>query len=224
MSTRAVAGTALVSAALAIAASLAIAQSSTDAGKTKKKPISGDPYLLSVDPVSGEKLDPAKTPVARTHEGRTILFASEETAKRFDADPRAVLLAVDRKMTEAQSAFYPTEDCPVSGHATGGEPIEIVHRNRLVRLCCTDCLTPFKKDPGPYLAKLDAAAIAAQKADYPLGTCPVSGEKLGSMGEPLDVVAGHRLFRFCCGGCLEKFHANPQAVVAKVDAAAKAKE
>ena len=50
--------------------------------------------------------------------------------------------------------------------------------------------------------------------------CPVSGEKLGSMGEPVDVLYGTRLVRLCCKSCGKEMRKDGAAVVAKVDALA----
>ena len=79
-----------------------------------------------------------------------------------------------------------------------GDPIELVTGTRLVRLCCKGCIKGYKKDPAKYLAEVDQALIKAQRASYPLRTCPVSGEELGSMGEPIDLLYGTRLVRLCC--------------------------
>jgi hypothetical protein len=52
----------------------------------------------------------------------------------------------------------------------------------------------------------DAATSAASAAKpYPLTVCVVSGEKLGSMGEPH--VFGHegQQIKLCCDGCLKDF-------------------
>ncbi len=74
-------------------------------------------------------------------------------------------------------------------------------------------------------AKTDAEIIAAARKGYPLKTCLVSNEPLGSMGE----AAGHihrapgqpdRVVFFCCEGCGEDFKASPAKFLAKVDAAA----
>lgn len=69
---------------------------------------------------------------------------------------------------------------------------------------------------------------AEAKAAYPLKVCAVSGEELGSMGEPFDYVhqeAGKpdRLVRMCCKGCLKTFKKEPAKYLARIDAAAKAK-
>lgn len=52
---------------------------------------------------------------------------------------------------------------------------------------------------------------------YPLTTCPITGKKLGSMGEPIVKVYGGREVRFCCGGCPPKFEKDLAASMAKVD-------
>ncbi|MBI5433436.1 MAG: hypothetical protein HZA52_11460 [Planctomycetes bacterium] len=82
--------------------------------------------------------------------------------------------------------------------------------NRLVRFCCSGCLPKFEKKPDEYLAKLNAAASEQQRAQYPLATCVVSGEKLGGeMGEPVEQVVSGRLLRFCCKPCIAKFEKDP---------------
>ena len=75
----------------------------------------------------------------------------------------------------------------------------------------------------------DAALIAKARASYPLKTCLVSDEALGSMGEAapyIHRVAGQsdRVVFVCCEGCIDDFKANPAKFLAKVDAAAKAKK
>jgi hypothetical protein len=72
------------------------------------------------------------------------------------------------------------------------------------------------------------AEDAAPKAEstYPLTTCVVAGDDLGSMGEAyvhIHKEAGKpdREVRFCCKGCLKKFSKDPAKYLAKLDAAAK---
>lgn len=57
---------------------------------------------------------------------------------------------------------------------------------------------------------------AGAKGAYPLDVCVVSGEKLGSMGEPHVITHDGVEVRFCCEHCVPKFEANPAAFVAKV--------
>ncbi len=69
-------------------------------------------------------------------------------------------------------AAYPLANCVVSGEPLdaghAGGPFDYIHKapgqpDRLVRFCCKACLKDFKKDPGPYLAKIDAATSAKAK-------------------------------------------------------------
>lgn len=65
----------------------------------------------------------------------------------------------------ADSDNYPLKTCVVSGEELGsmGEDVSYIHKvagqpDREVRFCCKMCIARFKKDPAPYLAKIDAAA------------------------------------------------------------------
>ncbi len=75
----------------------------------------------------------------------------------------------------------------------------------------------------------EAALIAKARASYPLKTCLVSDEALGSMGDAtpyIHRVAGQpdRVVFFCCSGCTDDFKADPAKYLKKVDDAAKAKK
>ena len=138
----------------------------------------------------------------------TLATASAQAA-RSDADVIA-----------AQKPSYPLTTCVVSGEALGGgtmAPIDIVHEGRLVSFCCKGCTKDFNKDPAAYLAKIDAAVVAAQKAAYPLSTCPVSGEALDE--HPIQMVYGTRLVELCCAGCKKDFAKTPGKFMQAVDAA-----
>ncbi len=53
---------------------------------------------------------------------------------------------------------------------------------------------------------------------YSLNVCPISGEKLGSMGDtPVYVGEDGREVKFCCGGCEKKYVANMDAINAEID-------
>ncbi len=79
---------------------------------------------------------------------------------------------------------------------------------------------------------ITGSAFAADKApsleNYPLKSCVVSDEPLGSMGDAIKYThreAGKpdRLVLFCCEGCIEDFKGDPAKFLAKLDAAAKGK-
>src|SRR5262245_30996294 len=52
---------------------------------------------------------------------------------------------------------------------------------------------------------------------YPLETCPISGKKLGTMGNPVVKTYGGREVRFCCPECPAQFEKNLVANLAKLD-------
>ncbi|MDF1859411.1 MAG: hypothetical protein P1U87_04315 [Verrucomicrobiales bacterium] len=47
--------------------------------------------------------------------------------------------------------------------------------------------------------------------------CPVSGEELGSMGEPIVMTYEGKEVKLCCKSCIKKFEADPAKYAAKVD-------
>lgn len=116
---------------------------------------------------------------------------------------------------------YPLEVCPVSGEKLGsmGDPVTLKHEGREVRFCCAGCEPAFRKDPRTYLQKIDEAIVEQQRPFYPLDTCIVSGEKLGSMGDPVEYVYRNRLVRFCCAGCKPLFEKNARENLGKLNRA-----
>ena len=74
----------------------------------------------------------------------------------------------------------------------------------------------------------ESELIGKARADYPLKTCLVSDEALGSMGEAVAHVhraAGKpdRVIFVCCEGCIDDFKADPAKYLKKVDDASKKK-
>lgn len=182
-------------------------------------------YALPTDPVSGEPLAGVDAPVQRMHDDRQFLFASEDSAEEFEADPSRFVPAVDEKLTQTQREGYPMETCPITGEplTAMGEPVETLIGHRLVKLCCAGCLDKASADPEATLAKLDAAVVAQQGPGYAAETCPVTGMKLDAMGGAIDAVyagpEGATLVRFCCGGCPPKFAQNPAKHLAELNGA-----
>jgi hypothetical protein len=74
-------------------------------------------------------------------------------------------------VTNSTPAAPQAETCVVSGDKLGemGKPFEYVYKeagkpDRIIPLCCKDCVKDFKKEPAKYIAKLDAAAAAQGKS------------------------------------------------------------
>lgn len=86
-----------------------------------------------------------------------------------------------------------------------------------------------KGDLVPVTDKTDAAWLAKARADYPLTTCAVSGDKLegGDMGKPQEFVYKEtgkpdQFVRFCCKDCVKDFKKEPAKYLKMItDAAAK---
>jgi YHS domain-containing protein len=177
-------------------------------------------YPLATCIVSGETLDPSDT-VTKEYDGRQMRFCCNRCVKKFEKDKGGYLAKLDAAIIADQLPGYPMTTCPVSGEELGGmgDAVNHVVGNRLVRLCCEKCVKRIDADPATYIAQLDAAVIAAQGDAYTATTCPISGETLGSMGKAFDYVYAGHLVRFCCGGCIDDFNADPQGAMAKVSAA-----
>lgn len=179
-------------------------------------------YPLETCLVSGLPLDKKGAPVDVVREGRLARFCCKGCIGRFEEDSAKYFAAIDEAVIADQGPRYPTKTCIVSG-----EPIEdvvdVVHGTRLIRMCCKMCKREFANDPVAYMAELDKQWIAAQLPDYPLTTCAVSGEELGSMGEPLNVLYGTHLVRLCCKGCKRALAKDPKAVLATIAEARAAK-
>lgn len=183
----------------------------------------GEPYALETCPISGSRLGSMGEPVVKEYDGREVRFCCAPCIPKFEADLAASWRRVDAAMVKDQSRYYPLQTCVVSGRALGGEDgptgVEVVHRNRLVRLCGDACVDEFGRTPARFLAMLDRAAAAAQRPDYPLQTCIVAGSRLGSMGEPTEMVLAGRLLRFCCASCEPKVIADPAKHLRVIDEA-----
>ncbi len=64
---------------------------------------------------------------------------------------------------------------------------------------------------GEKKAPVDSANTEqADVTPYPLDICVVSGEKLGSMGEPHVFVHNGQQIKQCCDSCEPKFKKNPE--------------
>ena len=66
------------------------------------------------------------------------------------------------------------------------------------------------------LARLTLAACGPTGTPYPLDTGIVSGEKLGSMGDPYVFVKDGQQIQFCCRGCLKDFNKEPEKFLKEI--------
>ncbi|MCC6486460.1 MAG: hypothetical protein IT364_03095 [Candidatus Hydrogenedentes bacterium] len=181
----------------------------------------GDPYSLDHCVMSGKKFAEGSTPVVANLNGREIKFCCDGCKGKFEADPAAVFSKVDKEMIEQQKKSYPLDTCLVEGgKLEEGKAVDYVYNNRLVRLCCDGCKEKIAADPAKYIGELDKAVIKAQEGSYPLKKCPVSGEELGSMGDPVKMVVANQLVELCCKGCTKKVTADPAKYLSMIHPAA----
>lgn len=138
----------------------------------------------------------------------------------FAQDPTPAAETVKVKAAYTVKAIYPTDTCVVSGEALDADAVSFEVEGRTFKTCCTKCKAKVEKDPATFAAKLDSKIVAQQLPGYALDTCPISGKKLGSMGEPVQLVLDGVLVQLCCDGCTKKAKAASADVAQKVRDAA----
>jgi hypothetical protein len=79
-------------------------------------------------------------------------------------------------------------------------------------LALTGCQDAPKEQAG---AGVPSGNTAAAKP-YPLDVCIVSGEKLGSMGEPIVIVHQGQQIKLCCKSCKPDFEKEPAKFLSKL--------
>ena len=135
-------------------------------------------YMLSTCIVSGESLieEGKDVGVEVLVNNRLFRVCCKSCVKKVKADPLRYRKVLDKQIADVQRPLYPLETCIVKGEkgklGAMGEPVEFVVGNRLVRLCCSNCVPKFEADPVKFIAQLDAAwapilakrAAAAEKA------------------------------------------------------------
>ena len=106
---------------------------------------------------------------------------------------------------------YSLAVCPNCGdpNTSMGQAFSKVYDGREVIFCCEDCAVPFEKNLQESMSALNRRIADAQRAEYPLTTCLVCGETLGSEGKYVEAVHLNRYLRFCCSECLSSFDKNP---------------
>ncbi len=105
--------------------------------------------------------------------------------------------------------------CPIMGKPVTADMKSTVVNGQQVFVCCPPCIDKILADPDAALEKINARYAAFVEAERQAhsdqmhmaaqGICPVSGQQLGSMGEPVKVRVGENEVAFlCCQGCVDK--------------------
>ena len=81
----------------------------------------------------------------------------------------------------------------------------------------------MKTTPALLVVLATALTFAADPGSkpYPLKTCIISGEKLGSMGKPAVLVQDGQEVQFCCKSCIKDFKKDPQKYLKEIAEKAK---
>lgn len=114
------------------------------------------------------------------------------------------------------AGYFPVNTCCVTGETldpTSPKLHTFTHEGRLIVLCCPGCEKRFVADPARFLTNLDVMIKEQQGALYPLTACPTTGEELGGMGEPVEIIRDNFLVKFCCAGCVKGFEADPASTL-----------
>lgn len=183
----------------------------------------GEPYMLATCAASWRPLDVKGTRTTAVVDGQELKFCCGGCADIVAKEPAKWLEKVNAAHADQQRALYPMTTCVISGESLLDDEgkdtaTEVVVQNRLFRVCCGGCAKKVKADPGKFAALLDAAALKAQAASYPLTKCVVNPKADAGADAEQFVVAG-RLVRTCCARCKAKVVANPYEFVMAVDAA-----
>lgn len=150
-----------------------------------------------------------------------LLLAGSTFGQGVHATATATVEIQDAAKPYVQKSLYPLTTCVVSGEKLEGDDVKVFEVDgRTFKTCCGRCQKKVEADPATFAAKLDEAIVQQQIAAYPLDVCPVSGEKLGAMGEPAKLVLNDTLVQLCCKGCTKKAIAGADAIVRKIHDAA----
>ena len=118
--------------------------------------------------------------------------------------------------------------CPFTGNPVNPE-VTIAVGEDTVAFCCGGCRGGFARwDEEKQLTYIAEQKTEKQTAEaksevsvhtpYLLDICPISGIKLGSMGDAAIEIIDGREIRFCCADCVPKFKTDKEAQFKKIDA------
>ena len=91
------------------------------------------------------------------HHNRVYRLCCKKCVTRFERDPSKYVQEFEARVIAAQKPAYKATTCPVSGKPLGDGAVDMVLKDRLVRVCCPGCVGAVKADPAAAFAKIDAA-------------------------------------------------------------------
>jgi hypothetical protein len=163
-------------------------------------------HVQGICPVTGEPLGSMGQPVkVQMGEQFAYLCCKGCIGKQASAEHWQTIQA---RMAKAQGT------CPIMGKPVTAEMKSTVIEGQQIFVCCPPCIEKIQADPAAALAKVRESYTAfvtaensAHSEHYRMmaqAICPVSGGKLGSMGDPIKTKMGEQDVYLCCKGCVGK--------------------
>ncbi len=158
-----------------------------------------------VCPITGEKLGSMGKPY-KVHVGERVVFlcckGCEGAVKK---DPMGTL-----KKLNASASQQPGAEKPAESNPSGAD--ESPPRGATSQEFTAEELEALNELP-----PAERELALAQKI------CPITGERLGSMGKPYKMNVGQRVIFLCCEGCEDSVLSDPESAIKKLDESAGAK-
>lgn len=176
---------------------LASAQSAEELAERQRQQDQLRIAVQEICPVMGEKLGSMGEPIkVQVGEETVFLCCKGCSGKQVNPEHWATIHA---NMAKAQRV------CPVMKKPLPEDAKSIVVGGQTIFTCCPRCADKITAEPEVYIEQVGALYTASVRDRLRIAVqdiCPVSGKKLGSMGEPLKVQVGEETVFLCCKGCM----------------------
>lgn len=186
------------------------AQQSNQETQTKSTLTEADQLQIAVQkicPVIGAELGSMGDPIkVKIGEQVAFLCCKACQGKKVSADHWKT---IQTRIAKAQGI------CPIMEKPVDSSMKSTVVNGQQVFVCCPPCIPKIEADVDGSLKKVNAKYVSFVASERQAesdqlhtqaqGICPVSGKKLGSMGDPIKVKVGNEEHAFlCCKGCVGK--------------------
>lgn len=199
---------------------LALGSLAPGADDAPTEPYLGDRYYFDRCPECNRLLGTRGDVIERWWDLRQVRFCHADCVATFESDLAAGFARLDAKMLADQLPLYPLATCLVTGVPLPETPVDIIFRNRLIRLADESARKAFLDDPARYWALLDEAIISHQSKRYWITKCPEQGTTIDPRTDFLfTVVCAQRIVRVCCDDCHDRVKARPSQYLPLIDSA-----
>lgn len=158
-------------------------------------------------PVTGQELGSMGDPIPAKF-GEQTVFLCCQGCQGKDADPQH-WKTIQSNLAMAQGT------CPIMGKPVTGDSQSTIVDGHPIFVCCPPCIAKVQADADAVLVKVTASYVSFVAKERQVNSdrlharaqaiCPVTGQKLGSMGEPIKVKVGEKGVAFlCCQQCVDK--------------------